>query len=401
MRTYHRIIALFVLIFTLYLGVTGSLIQITDLYTLYANAPETDPNKKAIREGLDGTSDFQVINVPDYTAPVLPANFDYAGSLTRVLARSREALQDAPLQYIEFRMLDGQPVGQAKTEGRLLRFGANDGVLQGEGKPPRGAGGTFGRSLRNTFKGLHRLTSFGNWTLWINIFVGVSLCVMLVTGLVMYCRLLSARASIKKPGLFWSAGGNWRSLHRAISLVSAVFVIVIVLTGTWLAVESLGRSYLGARERALVASGVPIEDPGAPLTDQQLPGMMSATLAAYRGSYRDTPLRAIRLRVYGGMSQGVVISGGPEAQQLVFNTSNGRSASMTEPGYPPQHFPFGWQSHQIAKKVHRGDFIGLSGRWMDLFGALSLLYLTISGGVMYVELWRRRRKAGRAGVIWK
>jgi hypothetical protein len=32
----------------------------------------------------------------------------------------------------------------------------------------------------------------------------------------------------------------------------------------------------------------------------------------------------------------------------------------------------GWQAHQIAKQVHRGDYIGLSGRWMDLAAGLSL-----------------------------
>jgi hypothetical protein len=144
------------------------------------------------------------------------------------------------------------------------------------------------------------------------------------------------------------------------------------------------------------AHGVKMEDPGAPLADAQLAGMLKTTLAAHG----DAPIRAVRLRIYGGMPQGVVITGEPEAHQRVFNAETGRPASLTEPGYPPQHFPFGWQAHQIAKQIHRGDFIGLPGRFMDLFAGLSLIYLTVSGAVMYFDLWRRRKKAGRTALVW-
>ena len=401
MRAVHRILALFIAIFTLYLGVTGSLIQLTDLRTLLTNAPETDPNRKAIREGLDGTSDFQVIDTADYGAPPLPATLDYAAALRRTLSASRTVLQGAPLQFIELRMLDGQPAGLARSAGRLLRFDVRDGALVGEGTPTRAAGGAFGASLRNTFKGLHRMTAIGDWTLWINIVVGLSLCIMLVTGLVLYARLLSARTRIGRPGLFWSAGGTWRSLHRAVSLLSALILLVIALSGTWLAVESLGRSVQAARESVMAASGIPLEDPGAPLGDDQLPAMLGTTLAAHRTVVGDTPPRVVRLRIYGGMPQGVIVTGEPEARQLAFNAVSGRRASLTEPGYPPQHFPFGWQAHQIAKQVHRGDFIGMPGRWMDLFGGLSLLYLTVSGAIMYLDLWQWRRQSGRGALLWK
>jgi uncharacterized iron-regulated membrane protein len=109
----------------------------------------------------------------------------------------------------------------------------------------------------------------------------------------------------------------------------------------------------------------------------------------------------LRLRIYGGMPQGVIVSGEDEAHQRVFNAATGKRVSETDPGYPPQHFPFGWQAHQIAKQVHRGDFIGLTGRWMDLFAGLSLIYLTVSGAIMYFELWKRRRQTGRPGLLWK
>jgi len=58
MRTVHRVVSLFVVLFTLYLGITGTLMQIVDLRTLYSHAPATNPNMRAIREGFDGPDGF-------------------------------------------------------------------------------------------------------------------------------------------------------------------------------------------------------------------------------------------------------------------------------------------------------------------------------------------------------
>jgi uncharacterized iron-regulated membrane protein len=401
MRTYHRVLALFILVFTLYLSTTGTLIQLTDLRTLYTHASADNPNMMAIREGINGTSDFQVIDNADYTASTLPDDLDATTALNRVMTAARAGVGTAPIQYVELRMVDGAPVGQIKSDARLLRFDVASGVLLSEGKPTQAAGGTFGRSLRNTFKGLHRMTAISDWTLWVNVLIGLSLCAMLVTGLVMYFRLLAARRRVGRAGLFWSAGGTWRSLHRAISLLSAAFLLVVALSGTWLSVESLGRAIMGVYERAALARGELVLDGNAPVHDSELSSMLETTLDAYRRSQVAAPIRVMRLRVYGGMQQGVIVTGEEEARQLVFNATSGRRAGTTEPGYPPQHFPFGWQAHQIAKQVHRGDIIGLPGRWMDLFSGLSLIFLSVSGAVMYVDLWQRRRRSGRASLLWK
>lgn len=73
---------------------------------------------------------------------------------------------------------------------------------------------------------------------------------------------------------------------------------------------------------------------------------------------------------------------------------------MTEPSYPYQGFPFGWEEHELMKQIHRGDIIGVPGRLMDLFAGLSLIFLSASGLVMYVDLLRRRRLGGRKQLFW-
>jgi hypothetical protein len=399
MRAIHRIVSLFVVLVTFYLGVSGSLIQFIDFHTLFTHAPPTDPNMMAIREDHDGTNDFAVIATGDYLAPALPAQFDYQAALPRLLAAASASFGSAPLDYAEIRMGAAGAVGQAQSGRQLLRYDFNSGqsqlwpVVRHEGPEPV--------SIRNTVKHLHRMTSFGDWALWINPIVGICLGVFIVTGVVMYWRLLAARRRAKRPQWFWVAGGWWRTVHRWVSIVAALFISVVALSGSWLAYESLIFGYYMAHHRP--APGQPRENHTgvSALPVAAAPAMLATTLQAYQPHLADKPLKVLRLRVYGGMPQGIVIGGlGDDTEQFAFNALNGRHASLTEPGYPEVGFPFGWQAHQYAKQIHRGDFIGLSGRWMDLFAGLSIIYLSLSGAIMYFNMWQQRRRSGRKALIW-
>ena len=122
MRTVHRIISLFVVMVTLFLGVTGSLIQGVDLQTILRHAPATDPDMMAIREDKDGPDDFAVLGPSEYTAQLLPADFDYQSALGRLLQESRSAFGAEPLDYADLRMGPLGPVGETKSGKRLLHF---------------------------------------------------------------------------------------------------------------------------------------------------------------------------------------------------------------------------------------------------------------------------------------
>jgi uncharacterized iron-regulated membrane protein len=397
MRTVHRITSLFVLLVTLYLGVTGTVIQVIDLKTLLRHAPATDPDMMAIREDKDGPDSFEVLGTDDYTTALLPASFDFQAALPRLMDAARAAMGGTPLDFAEIRMSESGPVGQVKSGKQLLRVDFATGQSQSSmetrhERPP---------SLRNDIKHIHRMTTFGDWALWINPIVGIALGMFVITGVVMYWRLFSARKRIKRPQWFWKAGDWWRTLHRWSSIVASLFILVIALSGTWLAVESLIFGYYMSAHRP--APGMPfVHQSGVePLPDAQLPRMLSTTLTAYRSSLADQPLKVVRLRVYGGMEQGVLVVGmGDDTQQVVFNAATGHRAGLTEPGYPPTGFPFGWQAHQLAKQIHRGSYFGLSGRWMDFFGGVAIIYLSISGAVMYAQMWNRRRRAGRGALLW-
>jgi len=412
LRQIHRYITVAIVGFALYLGLTGTMVQLIDFKTLYSHAPATAPDLQAIRESFDGPDDYKVRETRDYDALALPAGSDFPAMFAKVMGSARKDAGPAPLKYVELRMIGTTPVGQVGLGKGHARYDAvtgamlertNEDIIEGN---PRG-------STRNVFKSLHRMTTFGDRALYINVFVSLGLAGLIVTGLWIYAKLWLGRRKLKRNDLFWKGGGTWRVLHRWISLVAAALLVVVTLSGAWLAVESLGLAINMAA--VMKASGNHGPGPGgpkgpmrmaprdysSPLADAEIPGMLGATLTGLRRDAPNDPVKVIRLRYYAHYAQGVVVTGGDNSQQLVYNAKTGVRMTETEPGYPKVLFPFGWQAHQWAKSVHRGDIIGMPGRWMDLLAGLSLIYLSLSGIVMYWQMWRKRAATGRKGLLWK
>jgi uncharacterized iron-regulated membrane protein len=391
----------FAAIFMLYMGITGSAIQTIDLRTLLSRAPATDPNIQSIHEGVSGPANFQVIADADYAAPPLPPSLDLSAALNRVLTSLRTVAPAAPLAFLEFRMEHGVPIGQVKSEGRLLRFDAVSGTALSESEliaTPTPTGQI--KSQHNAVKAVHRMTAYGPWATVITVVVGLALCTFLVTGMWLYLRLFAARARLGRQGVFWLAGGWWRSLHRCIAVAASAWVLVVAVSGTWLTVEGLGIAiYVFTHNGQRIGVRV---DASSPLQDLQLPSQLKTTLEAHAEAMAAVPIKVLRLRYFAGMPQGVIISGAgdSEAQQSVYNSATGRVAREWEPGYPPTGYLFGWQVHENVKRIHRGDYFGLTGRWLDLLTGLSIVFLALSGVVMYFNLWNQRRRSGRRSLVW-
>jgi uncharacterized iron-regulated membrane protein len=404
MRTLHRILSIFAVAFTLYLGSTGTLIEAIDFRTIITNPQAFDPNLMAMREDFAGSPNFRVLMTADNVAPTLPMNADLDTILDRVVKGTRAKVGNASLKYLELRVADGHVVGQVQTGEQKLRFDGTTGAFLGA-PPPEMNEDQPPASQRNVIKHLHRMTTFGDWALWINIIVSIALVTLIVTGIWIYVKVYRARLKLDRQNPFWMGGGVWRALHRSISIVCVFFISIVTLSGSWLAVESLMFGIYNSTHHTVMASGAVtpgslMYDASSPLKDSALPGMLNTSVAAYHKTLPGRQIRVIRLRYYGPYAQGVIISDGQAAQQLVFNGKTGERMSLTEEGYPPSGFPFGWQAHQIAKGIHRGDFFGLTGRVMSLLAGLAMVYLSVSGIVMYVDMWNKRRKAGRKAWLW-
>jgi uncharacterized iron-regulated membrane protein len=312
------------------------------------------------------------------------------------------------LKFLELRVIDGKSVGlvQAgdKAGDKIIRFDPATGApLPNPLALPRDRPAP---SLHGRFKQWHRLQfiggSVGDLMECLNALIGIGLFVMIVTGLVLYFQILGARMRQGRKALFWSSGGWWRSLHRWVSVVAALFLLVVSVTGTLLSIDTVSMGLYGATH-ASAPSRFPIGltgDFSSPLPDSQLTPMLATTLSAYRAAQGNAPIKVLRLRYFSGLPQGVIVTGGKDTRQLVFNAVTGKRASMTEPGYPYTGFPFGWEEHELVKRIHRGDAFGIPGRLMDVFAGLSLVFLSVSGLTMYLDLLRKRRRVGRAQLFW-
>ncbi len=394
-RGLHRLVAPVLGVFLLYIGVTGVWLQAVDLQTLLSHAPASDPNMEAIRESLDGPSSFAVIATPDFDAPNLPANLLASPEVTALAGAARQKTA-APIKYVELRVLDGRPVGQVMTD-RMLRFDATS--LTALPVPPEPHDHQRKTSAHLLAKQWHRTWALGDGMLWLNALAAIGLGVMVVTGLVQYVQLFRARLRLDRKAVLWSAGGLWRTWHRGVALVAALFLGVVAVSGTLLAIDSFAlQVFRWTHPRDLMYGMVPVGmvgDFSSPMTVQALPSMLTTTLDAYNRLEGDRPIKVVRLRSFAGMPQGVIIAGGASTQQFVFNARTGAGVTSSEPGYPYMGFPFGWREHELMKKIHRGDLLGVPGRVMDLLAGLSLVYLSASGLWLYFGRRKPARRASR------
>jgi hypothetical protein len=405
-RPIHRIVGTILLAFTLYIGTTGTIIQSIDLHAIASHAAATDPEMMAIRESIDGTPNFIVITPTDYAAAALPADYDFNGALSNVLKSARVSVgADTQLKYLELRVIDGKPIGLVQTADHIVRVDPATGVALPN--PPVRPRTPRVQAMHQKFKNLHRASVLSDKWEFLNGLIGIGLFSMIVTGLVMYFQLLRARRRAGLNAIFWSAGGWWRSLHRWVAIVAAVFLMVVSISGTLLAFDTFalgiyGMTHTSAGKYSRFPKGM-IGDLSSPLPDLKLPAMLGTTLSAFHVTQGAAPIKVLRLRYFSGMPQGVIVAGGNDAndtRQLVFNAETGQPAGTTEPSYPYSGFPFGWEEHELMKQIHRGDAFGVPGRLMDLFAGLSLVFLSASGLVMYVDLLRRRWRSGRKQLFW-
>ena len=403
MRTVHRWIAIVILVFAFWFAVTGVAIQGIDLSAILSHAPADDPNMMAIRESIDGPPNQIVIRTSDYSAPGFASGTDYPILFSDIMRAARRDLgPGAPIGFVEVRNEGGHPEGDIGSRNSIVRYALPGGRrLASLPFAPPGPH----RSAHNTVKHLHRLSFLGDDMLWLNALVGIGLGAMIVTGIVMYFRLLKARARLKRYNPFWSAGGRWRSLHRSVSVVAAVFLLVVAVTGTLLSIDSLYFGlYRAFYPERLVDGFSPVGTLGdfsTPLSNDDVDPMLATTLQSFREEQGGRPIKVIRLRSFAGHPQGVVVAGGTDTAQLIYNARSGEREGLSGSGYPFTGFPTGWQLHELLKQIHRGDVIGVPGRVIDLLAGLSLAFLSVSGLVVYLDLRSRRAKSGRKNLFWR
>lgn len=408
MRAVHRVLSAIACVFLLYVGVTGSWIQVIDLSTILSGKPESDQVMQSINEGRFGNGLYSAVTLGGWDGAALPATVDAPKAVETAMTAFRRAKPGVTPAFVEVRMVDGKPVGQVAypepnappdprrrgTPVAALAFDAATGAPV-TASDVRGA--YPGSSLRQSLKQWHRLWGPGFFGLrdtpgvYIDLLIGIAMWVLIVTGLVMYFRLLKQRRKMKRPQLFWTTSDTWRSLHRAVSLAAAVLLILVAASGTWLGFESSWATFGRHKPPSETLA----------ITKGQAARIVSTTLRAFRADEPTTPIRVLRARVWYGNAEGVVVTATVPTRQRVYNAVTSKEQDLNSPLYPPNPFPFGLDVHEWVKHFHSGELFGLPARILDLVAGLSLVFLAMSGIWMYVGLWRKRAQSGRTGLFWK
>jgi uncharacterized iron-regulated membrane protein len=61
---------------------------------------------------------------------------------------------------------------------------------------------------------------------------------------------------------------------------------------------------------------------------------------------------------------------------------------------------FRFELHILLQELHRGTIIGLPGHLMNILGGLCLVFLSLSGIFMFLELLKNRRRIGKKSLFW-
>lgn len=408
MRTVHRVLSLIACLVLLYIGVTGTLIQTLDLTAILSGKPESDPTMQSVNEGKFGNGFYSAVTFADWSGAALPADIDVHKGFAVALAGFHKAKPEVAPAFVELRMIDGKAVGQVaypdphappdpRRRGTPVSALAFD-VITGQQVQSSDVRGAYpGPSWRQSLKQWHRFWGPGFFGtrdapgVYVEFIAGLAMCVLIVTGLVMYFRLLKQRRKIKRPGMFWMTSDTWRSLHRAVSVAASVLLVLVAFSGTWIGFESsFGTFNRHKPSRETLA-----------ITDEQAQQVAQSTIRAFRADEPTTPIRAVRARVWYGQAEGAVVTATMPTRQRVYNSASGTEQHLSSPLYPKDPFPFGTDVHEWMKHFHSGELFGLPARLLDLLAGLSLIFLSVSGLWMYVDLWRKRAKSGRNNLIWK
>lgn len=419
LRGVHRIVSFAACILMLYLGVTGTMIQGIDLSKILSGTPESDPTMQSINEGKFGGSNYSVATISDWDAAPLPAEVDVAGGIQRTVAAFRAAEPAFEPLMVELRMVDGRVVGQVGFDDPAMpRPDRRERRPQmavraydvSTGQAVRAADITPAippRSLRQSLKEWHRFWKDSDKPgVYVEFVSGLVMSTLIFTGLVMYFRLLRQRRKMGRPQLFWMVGERLRSLHRVVSVAAAILLVCVALSGTWLGFESswatlqrqgppppASENFSGSRENALRKPH--------PLSDEQAARVAATGYHLFRAAEPQTPVRSVRARIFAGNEEAGIVTGTGFTRQKIYDIRSGREMGLSEPHYPMSPFPLGTDVHEWIKHFHSGYLFGLPARVLDLFAGLSLIFLSLSGIVMYLEMYRRRAKSGRRSLFWK
>ena len=174
-----------------------------------------------------------------------------------------------------------------------------------------------------------------------------------------------------------------RKFHRWISVVAALFLVVVGTTGVVLQVQRLVGGEEEQERKREAATGIET----ASRVDPSV--LLSRTLAAAQQRAPGRALASIELLPGGDEPKGVVILAGDHARRIVVDARDGDVVEDRP-----------YEAESLILRIHSGAIFGEPGVFLGIFWGLALVGLSLTGAWVYLDLYRRRRKSGNGGPFW-
>lgn len=185
------------------------------------------------------------------------------------------------------------------------------------------------------------------------------------------------------------AGKSWpilmRTYHRWVSAVAAIFLLFVAVTGVVLQVQRLtgadADANAGKRTPSALTTAMPTPAYAA---------LVSRTVDAARQRAPNAAITSVVLRGEGNAIQGVVQLPGDPLREIVVDARSGRVLSDERR-----------EAESLILRIHSGEILGEPGVVLGVLWGLALVVLLVSGGWVYLDMYRRRLKgSGKRGLFW-
>lgn len=176
-----------------------------------------------------------------------------------------------------------------------------------------------------------------------------------------------------------------RKYHRWVSAVAAIFLLFVAVTGVILQVQRLtggDGDEEADRPRATALSTA--------LPSPAYAALVSRTLDAARQRAPNAAVASVVLRGDGNSIQGVVQFPGDPLREITVDARSGRVVS------DERH-----EAESLILRIHSGEILGEPGVVLGVLWGLALVVLLVTGGWVYLDMYRRRAKGtGKRGLFW-
>jgi uncharacterized iron-regulated membrane protein len=178
-----------------------------------------------------------------------------------------------------------------------------------------------------------------------------------------------------------------RSLHRWIAPLAALFLIIIAATGVYMQGETLWRAYHPAR-RAEAQS----------LPAGEISNWFDLALTAARRARPESGIAMVSVSMDGSQPRADVVWTQSDVPELSIDPRTGSQFQSSSTGAADQSLSR--RLGRLILELHRGDLLGLPGRWLGFACGIALVLLGVTGLIVYLKIYLRRVNLRRWSPFW-